>query len=151
MDSSGIERAGMAWKRIAGYSLALLIGSSAVGFACGLFSSDDTADAARIEAIGMAATFAVYLAVFTRMAAGSAVRPIASAAWAAFVATALSLVLLWAVSAAWPRVFFAPFDALDIAVDVALLALAATFGVGLGSYLRDRRRASSTAASRSAR
>lgn len=148
MGSGDSKGAGMDWKRIARYSLALLFAGAAVGFVIGLFSGESAPDAARIEAIGSVATFALYLAVFTRMAAGAAAHPIAGAAAAAFVASVLSLTSSWALSVAWPQVFPVAVDALATAVGMALLALAATFGVGLGAYLRDRSAARAKVSSR---
>lgn len=151
MESSDSKVAGMDWKRVVRYSLALLLAGAVVGLVSGLFAVESVRDAARIEAIGTVAVFAIYLAVFARMAAGAAARPIAGAVAAAFFAIVLSLTLSWALSAAWPQVFPVAIDALAAAVEASLLALAATFGVGLGAYLRDRSAALAKASSRDSR
>jgi hypothetical protein len=130
----------MNWKRIAKYSLALWFASFAVGFVQGLFAPQELAAAARYELIGNVAGFALYLAVFVRMAAGADGHPIAEAVAAMAATTALSWLFLWGLEALIPQAFVDSISMLEVAVEMALMAMAATFGVGLGSYLRDRRR-----------
>lgn len=130
----------MNWKRIAQYSLALWFVGSIVGFVEGLLVAERAAAVARHELIGNLAVFALYLAVFARMAAGADRHPIAEAVAAMAATTALSWLCGWALRALAPQLFDGAIGALQAAVELALMAVAATFGVGLGSYLRDRRR-----------
>jgi len=130
----------MNWKRIARYALALWFAGFAAGFVEGLFAAQDAAAVARSELIGSAAAFALYLALFTRMAARADGHPILGAV----SATALSLLCGWGSKALLPQVFGDSGGAQQLAVELALMAVAATFGVGLGSYLRDRRRVRTT-------
>ncbi|MBO7942847.1 hypothetical protein JTP77_044110, partial [Streptomyces sp. S9] len=54
--------------------------------------------------------------------------------------TALSWLSWWGLEALVPQAFVDSISVLEVAVEMALMAMAATFGIGLGSYLRDRRR-----------
>ncbi|SDX01289.1 hypothetical protein [Lysobacter enzymogenes] len=130
----------MNWKRIAKYSLALWFAGFAVGFVQGLFAPQELAAAARYELIGNVAGFALYLAVFAHMAAGADGHPIAETVAAMAATTALSWLCSWALQALAPQIFDGAIGVLQVAVELALMAMAATFGMGLGSYLRDRRR-----------
>ncbi|BAV97179.1 hypothetical protein [Lysobacter enzymogenes] len=130
----------MNWKRIAKYSLALWCAGFAVGFVGGLFAAEDAGAAARLELGGNVVVFALYLAVFVRMAAGADGHPIADAVAAMAATTALSWLSWWGLEALVPQAFVDSISVLEVAVEMALMAMAATFGIGLGSYLRDRRR-----------
>jgi len=130
----------MNWKRIARYALALWFAGFAAGFVEGLFAAQDAAAVARYELIGSVAAFALYLALFARMAARADGHRVVGAVSAMAAATALSLLCGWGSKALLPQVFGGTGGVLQLAVELALMAIAATLGVGLGSYLRDRRR-----------